>query len=47
MPPQSAPLTIDYLLLASHRGFCAGVEMAINALTLMDRAFEPPVYCYP
>ncbi|MFQ5516866.1 MAG: 4-hydroxy-3-methylbut-2-enyl diphosphate reductase [Acidimicrobiia bacterium] len=34
------------VLLASPRGFCAGVEMAIKALTWMVRVFEPPVYCY-
>ena len=32
------------LLLAEPRGFCAGVEMAIKALTWMVRIFEPPVY---
>jgi 4-hydroxy-3-methylbut-2-enyl diphosphate reductase len=36
----------DLVLLASPRGFCAGVEMAIKALSWMVRAFEPPVYCY-
>ena len=36
----------DKVLLASPRGFCAGVEMAIKALTWMVRVFEPPVYCY-
>jgi 4-hydroxy-3-methylbut-2-enyl diphosphate reductase len=34
------------VLLAAPRGFCAGVEMAIKALTWMVRVFEPPVYCY-
>jgi 4-hydroxy-3-methylbut-2-enyl diphosphate reductase len=34
------------VLLAEPRGFCAGVEMAIKALTWMVQAFEPPVYCY-
>ncbi len=34
------------MLLASPRGFCAGVEMAIKALSWMVRVFEPPVYCY-
>lgn len=33
-------------MLASPRGFCAGVEMAIKALSWMVRAFEPPIYCY-
>ena len=32
--------------LAEPRGFCAGVEMAIKALTWMVRVFEAPVYCY-
>jgi 4-hydroxy-3-methylbut-2-enyl diphosphate reductase len=34
------------VVLASPRGFCAGVEMAIKALDWMTRIFEPPVYCY-
>jgi 4-hydroxy-3-methylbut-2-enyl diphosphate reductase len=34
------------VLLAQPRGFCAGVEMAIKALSWMVRVFEPPVYCY-
>ena len=37
---------IDRILLASPRGFCAGVDMAIKALTWMIQAFGPPVYCY-
>ncbi len=36
----------ERLLLAEPRGFCAGVEMAIKALTWMVRVFEPPIYCY-
>jgi 4-hydroxy-3-methylbut-2-enyl diphosphate reductase len=43
-PHPSPP--VDRVLLASPRGFCAGVEMAIKALSWMVRAFEPPVYCY-
>jgi 4-hydroxy-3-methylbut-2-enyl diphosphate reductase len=39
MPPQT-------VLLAEPRGFCAGVEMAIKALTWMVRVFDAPVYCY-
>ena len=39
-------MSVDKVLLASPRGFCAGVEMAIKALAWMVRAFEPPVYCY-
>ena len=34
------------VLLAEPRGFCAGVEMAIKALTWMVKVFEAPVYCY-
>ncbi len=34
------------VLLASPRGFCAGVEKAIKALDWMVAVFEPPVYCY-
>lgn len=34
------------VLLAEPRGFCAGVEMAIKALTWMVQVSEPPVYCY-
>jgi 4-hydroxy-3-methylbut-2-en-1-yl diphosphate reductase len=37
---------VERVLLAEPRGFCAGVEMAIKALTWMVRVFEPPVYCY-
>src|SRR5687767_9300649 len=37
---------VDKVLLAAPRGFCAGVEMAIKALSWMVRVFEPPVYCY-
>jgi 4-hydroxy-3-methylbut-2-enyl diphosphate reductase len=37
---------VQRVLLASPRGFCAGVEMAIKALAWMTRVFEPPVYCY-
>jgi len=39
-------MTVDRVLLAEPRGFCAGVEMAIKALTWMTRIFEGPVYCY-
>jgi len=37
---------VERVLLADPRGFCAGVEMAIKALSWMVRAFEAPVYCY-
>src|SRR5437660_202137 len=39
-------MAVDRVLLAAPRGFCAGVEMAIKALSWMVRVFEPPVYCY-
>lgn len=39
-------MTVDRVLLASPRGFCAGVEMAIKALAWMVRTFDGPVYCY-
>ena len=37
---------VDQVLLAQPRGFCAGVEMAIKALTWMVNIFDDPVYCY-
>ena len=40
------PAVVEQVLLAEPRGFCAGVEMAIKALTWMTRVFTPPVYCY-
>lgn len=39
-------MAVDKVLLASPRGFCAGVEMAIKALAWMVRSFDGPVYCY-
>src|SRR3954464_9842219 len=47
-PPSIDPADppIERVLLASPRGFCAGVEMAIKALAWMVRSFEAPVYCY-
>jgi 4-hydroxy-3-methylbut-2-enyl diphosphate reductase len=39
-------VTVERVLLAQPRGYCAGVEMAIKALAWMVRVFEPPVYCY-
>ncbi len=39
-------MSVERVLLAEPRGFCAGVEMAIKALAWMVRTFEPPVYCY-
>jgi 4-hydroxy-3-methylbut-2-enyl diphosphate reductase len=37
---------VDTVVLAAPRGFCAGVEMAIKALTWMVRVFPAPVYCF-
>jgi 4-hydroxy-3-methylbut-2-enyl diphosphate reductase len=34
------------VLLASPRGFCAGVNMAIEALELALRTLPPPIYVY-
>lgn len=39
-------MPVEKVLLASPRGFCAGVEMAIKALSWMVRSFDAPVYCY-
>jgi len=39
-------VAVDRILLASPRGFCAGVEKAIKALDWMVTVFDPPVYCY-
>jgi len=39
-------MEVGRVLLAEPRGFCAGVEMAIKALTWLVRAFDEPVYCY-
>ena len=39
-------MDVDKVVVASPRGFCAGVEMAIKALAWMVRAFDAPVYCY-
>ncbi len=34
------------ILLANPRGFCAGVNMAIDSLDLALKAFGPPIYVY-
>lgn len=39
-------MPVERVLLAEPRGFCAGVEMAIKALTWMTRIFDGPVYCF-
>lgn len=40
------PARPQRVLLAEPRGFCAGVDMAIKALTWMVKIFPAPVYCY-
>ena len=42
----TSELRVERVLLAAPRGFCAGVEMAIKALSWMVRTFPEPVYCY-
>lgn len=37
---------VKKVYLAEPRGFCAGVEMAIKALSFLVRAYEAPVYCF-
>src|SRR5579863_5819669 len=39
-------MPVERVLLASPRGFCAGVEKAVKALAWMVRVFDAPVYCY-
>ncbi len=39
-------MSVERVVLAAPRGFCAGVEKAIKALDWMTRVFEPPVFCY-
>ena len=34
------------IYLAGPRGFCAGVEMAIKALTWMLKIYDETIYCY-
>ncbi len=46
MVERAAGHTVEQVLLAEPRGFCAGVEMAIKALAWMVRSFPAPVYCY-
>jgi 4-hydroxy-3-methylbut-2-en-1-yl diphosphate reductase len=46
MGEQPAATSVERVLLAEPRGFCAGVEMAIKALAWMVRSFPSPVYCY-
>ena len=37
---------VNKLYVVTPRGFCAGVEMAIKALTWMLKIYDEPVYCY-
>ena len=37
---------VNKLYIVTPRGFCAGVEMAIKALTWMLKIYDEPVYCY-
>ena len=37
---------VQKVIVAQPRGFCAGVEMAIKALSFLIKAFESPIYCY-
>lgn len=39
-------MSVDKVVLAAPRGFCAGVEKAIKALDWMTRVFEAPIFCY-
>tara|TARA_B100000809_G_scaffold248314_1_gene278261 strand:- start:1586 stop:2545 length:960 start_codon:yes stop_codon:yes gene_type:complete len=37
--------TIEHVVLAKPRGFCAGVDRAVEIIDLAVEAFNPPVYC--
>ena len=37
---------VNNLYVVTPRGFCAGFEMAINALTWMLKIYDEPIYCY-
>ena len=39
-------MSVDRVVLAAPRGFCAGGEKSLKALDWMTRVFEPPIYCY-
>src|SRR5690606_39084807 len=43
---RSQPLAAMKVILASPRGFCAGVNMAIEALELALQTLPPPIYVY-
>jgi len=44
MIPEGAPLSVQRILLAAPRGFCAGVVRAIEIVDLALDCFEGPVY---
>lgn len=46
LPPKPFSSKVDKIIVASPRGFCAGVEKAIKALAWMVKSFDPPIYCY-
>jgi len=37
---------VNNLYLVTPSGFCAGVEMAIKALTWMLKIYDETIYCY-
>ena len=37
---------VNNLYVVTPRGFCAGVEMAIKALTWMLKIYDETIYCY-
>jgi len=37
---------VNNLYVVTPRGFCAGVEMAIKALTWLLKIYDEPIYCY-
>ena len=37
---------VNKLYVVTPRGFCAGVEMAIKALTWMLKIYDETIYCY-
>ncbi len=38
-------MTLDRILLAEPRGFCAGVERAVQVIDLVLEAYEAPIFC--
>ena len=37
---------VNKVYLVTPRGFCAGVEMAIKALSWMLKIYDETIYCY-